>query len=503
VSASAAVVIPVHNRAALTRRCLDVLLADRPEECELIVVDDASTDATAELLAGYGEAIHTLRLSENAGYAHACNAGAAASAADLLVFLNNDTEPRPGWLDALRRHAGSHPAAAAIGAKLLYPNGAIQHAGVVIGQDGYPHNLYAGMPADHPAANRSRPLQAVTGACMLVRREAFERVGGFDTGFVNSLEDVDLCLRLGETGAAIHYCHESVAVHLESASRGRDDRFERSLALWRERWRDRVGRDDISVYAQDGLLEFEYPESYPLRVAVSPLLAAIDSGREIELEELLEVYARQVGDLLAEVVRLTASAGAGEDSAQRLPAGSPSAAGADFDRLGFAREANRLEEEVRALQQRLEEAEEGGSEEGPSEEFTASRRLGYRRQVEQVRAAVREAVPAGASVLVVSRGDRALVDLEGRDGRHFPQDTAGGYLGHHPRDSADAVARLEALRAGGAEYLVLPAASSWWLDHYTGFAEHLARYPATELEAGQIFELGAALGAEALREAGR
>ena len=155
---------------------------------------------------------------------------------------------------------------------------------------------------------------------------------------------------------------------------------------------------------------------------------------------------------------------------------------------------------MRALQQRLQEA---GSEGGPSESFTAGRRLGYRRQVEQVRAAVREAVPTGASVLVVSRGDRALVELEDRHGRHFPQDAAGGYLGHHPRDSADAVARLEALRAGGAEYLVLPAASSWWLDHYTGFAEHLrGRYPATELRACSIFELGSAAGAGGLSEAG-
>ena len=170
----------------------------------------------------------------------------------------------------MRLRRGAIPPAAAVGAKLLYPTGTVQHAGVVIGQDGYPHNLYAGFPADHPAVNRSRRLQAVTGACMLVRRAAFERVGGFDTGFLNSLEDVDLCLRLGEAGGEVHYCHEASSSTSSRPRAGRQDRFERSVALYRERWRDRVRRDDLAVYVEDGLIEVEYADSYPLRLSVSP-----------------------------------------------------------------------------------------------------------------------------------------------------------------------------------------------------------------------------------------
>jgi GT2 family glycosyltransferase len=494
VSTSASIVVPVHNRAALTRHCLDTVLAELPEGCEVVVVDDASTDSTAELLGRYGDSIRWLRLTENGGFARACNEGAAASRGELLVFLNNDTEPQPGWLESLERYAAEHPAAAAVGAKLVYPNGSVQHAGVVIGQDGYPHNLYAGLPADHPAVSRSRRLQAVTGACLLIRRAAFERLGGFDAGFVNSLEDVDLCLRLGEIGAEVHYCHESVLIHLESASRGRQDGFERSVALYRERWRDRVRRDDVAVYIEDGLLELEYADSYPLRLAISPHLAAVDRGRDEEVEAALEAYARQVSDLLGEVVRLTAAAG--EAVGRRLPA-VPQASGADFDRREFAKEANRLEEEVRSLQQRL---EQGGG--GQDEGFVASRRLGYRHLVAQIREDVARSVPCGASVLVVSRGDRELVDLEGRDAHHFPQDAKGGYLGHHPRDSDDAVARLEALRARGAEYLVLPTSASWWLEHYGGFAEHLRRcYPATELETCSIFRLESSTADGVLEEA--
>lgn len=307
VTPRASVVVPVHNRAGLTRRCLDCLLPDLPAGCEAIVVDDASSNETPCLLDGYGDAIRVLRLERNGGYGAACNAGAALARGELLVFLNNDTEPRRGWLAALLEYAEAHPEAAAIGAKLLYPTGAVQHAGVVFGQDGYPHNLYAGLPGDHPAVNRARRLQAVTGACLALRRDAFESLDGFDLGFLNSLEDVDLCLRLGETGGEVHYCPQAELVHLESASRGHESRFERSVDLYRERWRGRVRRDDLPIYAEDGLIEVEYPASHPLSIAVSPLLASLRSDdREPELERLLAAYGRHLADLLRELVRLSA-----------------------------------------------------------------------------------------------------------------------------------------------------------------------------------------------------
>ena len=195
------IVIPVHDRAGLTRRCLDAIPADPPATpFEIVVVDDASTDETPALLAERSGAVRTLRREQNGGFATACNDGAAAAQGELLVFLNNDTEPHPGWLDALVAHADAHPEAAAVGAKLLFPDGSVQHAGVVVCQDGRPRHLYAGFPADHPAVHKPRAFQAVTAACMLVRRAAFERAGGFDPAFRNSLEDVDLCLRLRESG---------------------------------------------------------------------------------------------------------------------------------------------------------------------------------------------------------------------------------------------------------------------------------------------------------------
>jgi GT2 family glycosyltransferase len=473
----ASVIVPVHGQARLTLRCLDLLLADLPGDCEAIVVDDASPDSTPQVLRGYSDRIRVVSLAANVGFARACNAGAAVAAGESLVFLNNDTEPQPGWLAALLAYARRRPRADVVGAKLVFPTGAVQHAGVIFGQDGYPHNLYAGLPPESPEVNRSRRLQAVTGACMLVRREVFEALDGFDAGYENSLEDVDLCLRAGAAGGEVHYCHEALVVHLESASRGRRDRFERSLELYRLRWRDSVRRDDLSVYAADGLLELEYAADYPLRLEISPRLAIVDDGREAELEPLLEGYARQVSDLLAEVMRLTAIAGTAVQVGEALPAAAP------VDHVGLLADAARLEQEARSLQERFAAG-------GDSATLTPTTQLGYRRLVAGVRAAVEETIPDDAEVLVVSRGDRDLVALGGRAAGHFPQATDGGYLGHHPRDSEDAISRLEELRGEGAGYLVLPSTSYWWLDHYDGFAEHLReRYAASELGVCTIYRL--------------
>jgi len=90
----------------------------------------------------------------------------------------------------------------------------------------------------------------------------------------------------------------------------------------------------------------------------------------------------------------------------------------------------------------------------------------YRDQVDRVRAQIRATVPEGSRVLVITRGDEALLRLERRRGEHFPQTPTGLYAGHYPSDGDEAVAHLEELRAAGAEYLVIPAEASWWLEHY-------------------------------------
>jgi hypothetical protein len=107
----------------------------------------------------------------------------------------------------------------------------------------------------------------------------------------------------------------------------------------------------------------------------------------------------------------------------------------------------------------------------------------YGALVASIRQTVRQSLPADAVVLVVSRGDGALLELNGRTGLHFPQDPDGQYSGYHPESSQAAITHLEELRAGGADHLLLPRTDLWWLDHYTDFADHLdSRY--RKLDAG-------------------
>lgn len=149
-------------------------------------------------------------VSRGGTFAENCNRAAVDSHSEYLVFLNDDTLPQPGWLDpliaALRY---SHIA----GSRLIYPDGSIQHAGVYFTMvDGI-------LTANNWQEEReSGPVDAVTGACLAIRRTDFMEMNGFDEGFKNGYEDVDLCLRVRQHGGKIVYCAESTVIHYESKS---------------------------------------------------------------------------------------------------------------------------------------------------------------------------------------------------------------------------------------------------------------------------------------------
>jgi GT2 family glycosyltransferase len=249
------VIIPVWNRCELTRDCLTALAKTTEGlSWELIVVDNHSTDGTQEFLASLGGDVHIIRNPENFGFAKACNQGAQAARGRYLVFLNNDTIPQAGWLEALVREVEQGPDIAVVGSKLLYGNGTIQHAGVALSRaDGIPYHVYLRFPGDSPAVNRRRECQCVTAACMLVRRASFEEVGGFDEGFRNGFEDVDLCLKIREKGYRVVYQPRSVLYHLESQTAGRKLHDGDNLKRLKERWRDHWWLADEDLhYHTDG-----------------------------------------------------------------------------------------------------------------------------------------------------------------------------------------------------------------------------------------------------------
>lgn len=183
-----------------------------------------------------------LRSDEPFNWSRLNNQAAAIARGDLLLLLNNDIEAlEPGWLEVMAAQA-LRPVVGAVGALLLYPDGSIQHGGVVVGMHSGADHAYRGLQPDHRVhRGRSQLLTgwgAVTGACMLLRRELLERIGGLDEGLPVEFNDVDLCLRLGQLGYRHLIPPEAVLVHHESQSR--DAKASRTafaaLRLVQERW---------------------------------------------------------------------------------------------------------------------------------------------------------------------------------------------------------------------------------------------------------------------------
>jgi GT2 family glycosyltransferase/tetratricopeptide (TPR) repeat protein/SAM-dependent methyltransferase len=253
---SCSIIIPVWNRVDLTEQCLVKLAAvTHGSDYEVIIVDNGSTDATPEFLATLSGDVRVIRNKENLGFAVACNQGAKIAQGRYLVFLNNDTIPLEGWLTALVQEVEASPEVAVVGSKLLYEDGTIQHGGVAFSLlYGTAYHLYQRIPGDAPIVNRRRELQAVTAACLLVRRDAFERAGGFDEGFRNGFEDVDLCLKIRERGGRVVYQPNSTLYHLESQTPRRKAHEEDNAGRFRSRWSSHWWLpDEYVLYAEDGL----------------------------------------------------------------------------------------------------------------------------------------------------------------------------------------------------------------------------------------------------------
>ncbi len=246
------VVIPVCDSCFYTRLCLSALeqLAAEAPPFEAIVVDNGSTDGTPELLERFAsrfapQALRIVRHATNQGFARGCNSGAAAARTERLLFLNNDVILEPGSIGAMLSLAGTTPGWGAVGARLLYPDGTLQHAGIGFDRDGRPRHRFRGHPAGLEQALVSGELQAVTGACLLVDGPLFQALGGFDEGFRNSFEDIDLCLRIRRAGRRVLYCAEAVGVHFEFGTAGRGLRDDANWALFSGRWKQTVAADWI------------------------------------------------------------------------------------------------------------------------------------------------------------------------------------------------------------------------------------------------------------------
>lgn len=212
------VVVPLFNSWHLTVRCLDALFANTRRELlrEVIVVDDGSTDETRARLTAY-PGVTAILLPQNRGFAGACNAGARSATAPLLFFLNNDCFATEGALEAMVA-AMDDPAIGVVGARLLFGDGSIQHAGTACISPGYWWHIYHHLDQRHPDANVPRDFLSVTGAAFLIRRELLEPFGAFDERYRTGFEDVDFCMRAWHRGYRVRYEPRATFTHLESAT---------------------------------------------------------------------------------------------------------------------------------------------------------------------------------------------------------------------------------------------------------------------------------------------
>jgi GT2 family glycosyltransferase len=294
------IVIPVWNRIDLTRQCLDHLFRETTgESYEVIVIDNGSTDGTAEFLRSNEPKIRLISNPRNLGFASACNQGARAAGGEYVVFLNNDTVPLPGWLAAMVAVADAESDVGVVGSKLLFPDNSIQHAGVALFRGNRaPYHVYSGAPGDAPIVSHRRDLKAVTGACMLLRRDFFLELGGFDEGYRNGFEDIDLCFRVTERGSRVVYEPASVLYHLESQTPGRLDNhfpnFQRFLARWGDPW----WIDEEGIYAEDGLV---MPVMEERRRGAKEIRRFQDADEQIRWQRVAEVQRRAAREGVAAV----------------------------------------------------------------------------------------------------------------------------------------------------------------------------------------------------------
>ncbi|TVT34245.1 glycosyltransferase [Amycolatopsis rhizosphaerae] len=217
------VVIPTYGHWDYTRRCLESIeLALPVTPFEVIVVDDASPDDSADRVAAC-PGVRLVRAPRNLGFIGACNLGAEHARGELIMFLNNDTEVRPGWLDKLVELVEDREDVGLVGSKLIYPDGTLQESGGIIWADGTGWNYGRNQQANEPWFQTVREVDYCSGAALLVRRDLFEKIGGFDPRFAPAYyEDTDLAFAVRAAGYRTMVQPASVVVHHEGVSNGTD-----------------------------------------------------------------------------------------------------------------------------------------------------------------------------------------------------------------------------------------------------------------------------------------
>jgi GT2 family glycosyltransferase len=223
------IIIPTKDNLQFLDRCLRSLTKKTAyPKYEVLILDSGKPGSTHDLITEYassGKPNKTFSIESPFNYSRTNNEGARAAAGELFLFLNDDVEIIDGdWLEEMVRWA-ELPEIGVVGAKLLYPNKTIQHLGVIIGLGGHASHVFMGAEEEDDGPYGPtvwyRNFQAVTGACMMIRKEVFESVGGFNADYELAFSDIELCLRIIEKGLRVMVTPHARLIHHEGVSRGR------------------------------------------------------------------------------------------------------------------------------------------------------------------------------------------------------------------------------------------------------------------------------------------
>ncbi|TMP93508.1 MAG: glycosyltransferase family 2 protein [Verrucomicrobia bacterium] len=251
------IIIPTRDRTSCLQKCLDSIFEKTDyRNYEVIVLDNESHEAeTLEFLAELTkyDRVRVERIDGTFNYSRLNNRGVELSRGSFIALLNNDVEViNDDWLSEMVSRA-MQPEVAMVGARLWYPNGTIQHGGVILGAGGIAGHAHVGLRRGEPGyfarANLAQNVSAVTAACALVRREVYLQLGGFDESLAVTFNDIDFCLRLRQAGYRIVWTPHAELIHHESASRGFDDstpkqvRFLGEVDYMNSKWGDMLQRD--------------------------------------------------------------------------------------------------------------------------------------------------------------------------------------------------------------------------------------------------------------------